>query len=117
MTMYEIYIGDIDNFDWDGDWEGNTPGMMGPLFPPVPESSNVSSQIIEMGGAQVEWGAWVVAVTKSDLLRIIEEWYGGDNWYEDPTQMPHLFEKLQVVKRFVASLKPDKLYGLVNTEW
>jgi hypothetical protein len=43
MTFCSTYIGDLEDpaFKWDGgDWNGNIPSGIGPIFPPEPEPYN-----------------------------------------------------------------------------
>ena len=116
MTMYEAYIGDIDDFDFDGDGEGNCPGRLSPYFPPT-SGDDVFRRVCALNSVQVDWGTYVVAVKKARLLKILEKWYGSHDWYTDPALMPHLYEKLEELKRFVDSLDDKKKYGLVGTEF
>ena len=116
MTDYDAYIGDIDDFDFDGDGEGNCPGRIGPYFPPTP-GDDVFRRVCALNAEQVDWGTYVVVVKKARLLKIINKWYGSDKPFTDPTYMPHLYEKLEELKRFVESLDDKKKYGLVGTEF
>lgn len=115
MTMYEAYIGDIDDFNFDGGREGS-PGRIGPYFPPT-SGDDVFRRVCALNSVQTDWGTYVVVVKKKRLLKIIEKWYGSDNPYTDPTYMPHLYEKLEELKAFVNSLDDKKKYGLVGTEF
>ena len=118
MTYYDAYIGDLDGFNWevpDGS-DINTPKMIGPTFPPLP-SRHSSNFVNIIGGRQVDWGAWVLEVTKVELLKILDDWYGDDDWYREGSSMPHLYQNLQEVLRVANSLDEDKKYGLVGTEF
>ena len=67
-------------------------------------------------GKQVDWAGWAAKVTKQELLKFIADVYRGDEWYVDPTIMPHLFENMQTLLAYVRSLPEDGALALVATE-
>lgn len=127
--MYlNVYVGELaegdDPLDWGGTWNGNTPKKRGPSFPPahVPYLREPFLQLKQriadgvFSGKQVDWGAWAAKVSKAQILAFIAEIYGGDPTYEDPNNTPHLYEQMQKLQDYLASLAEDRLYALVGAE-
>ncbi len=122
MTYRDVYIGLLEDpkFSWQsGNWEGNAPDAISPLFPPAMGAFNELIDRIESGayeGKQTDWEAWVAKVSKQQILCFIEDCYAGDRNYTDPTYMPHLYDKMQELLRHVESLDNHKIYALVASE-
>jgi hypothetical protein len=129
ITYRDVYIGELssasDPLDWGGGWNGNVPNATSPMFPPhgigsLPEYP--FSQLIDrissgkFQGKQVDWGGWAAKVTRREILDFIADVYGGDEWYTDPTVMPHLYERMQTLMEYVGSLPEDGTFALVATE-
>lgn len=122
MTYRDVYIGLLEDpkFSWQsGNWEGNAPDAISPLFPPAMGAFNELIDRIESGayeGKQTDWGAWVAKVSKQQILGFIEDCYGQDRYYTDPKYMPHLYDKIQELLRRIESLDEHKTYALVASE-
>jgi hypothetical protein len=128
MTYHSVYIGRLsdhdDPLDWRGTWQfGNTPGMITPYFPPAHGYAqpfrSLTSKIDtgELSGKQVDWGAWAANVSKGDIIKFITEAYAGNDWYEDPNVMPHLYEQLQAVLTIARALPDSERFALVAEEF
>jgi len=115
MTFFDVYVGEPsggdDPLDWGGDPSvGNTPNAISPLFPPSGAYGGAFWVLIdkirrgEFTGKKVDWGAWAAQVSKQQIRDFIEEPYRGNDWYTDPTLMPHLYQKKQALSAFVESL-------------
>ena len=118
MTICDTYIGVLDSpgFSWDdGDWSGNAPAALSPLFPPEENHYHgdfhawVKATGIEC--RQTDYGCWVARVTKAQLREYLAAVYG-------PTRdLPWVGNRLQAVEAFVGGLDDDRVYALVATEW
>jgi hypothetical protein len=122
MSFLDVYIGDLSDpsFRWDGgDWNGNVPTRLSPFFP---DGSKIQKEVIERidagvyDGKQTDWGGHVARVTKQQIRDLIQDHYGKNEWYKDPSPMPHMLEALNEVRKFVESLDDNNLYALVTTE-
>lgn len=122
--MYlDVYIGDLDDpsFSWDGgNWEGNAPHRESPFFPSGREAFWRLMRKIDSGelpGKQVDWGAWVARVTRREIEAFIKECYGAARLYQERGEvLGHLYDQLQELRRYVASLEDGKEYALVASE-
>ncbi len=126
MTMCSMYVGDLEKFDWRGDWNGNLPPRLTPPFPPMAGNYHYHSKFeewVEKTGvfsAQVDFDGYVAKVTKAQILKLIAECYDSDPSYTNPKKMlrwegkAYLVEKLDALKRAVAGLEDDREYGLVS---
>ena len=124
MTLTNVYIGALsegpDPLDWGRDPNvGNTPGRLGPFFPPARANEFlVLTRKIDAGalpGKQVDWGAFAANVTKQEIAAFMDDLYKDDRTYVDPLYMPHLYPKLGELRAFVATL-PEGRYALVAVE-
>lgn len=122
MSYLDVYIGDLNDpdFRWEGgNWSGNVPTRRSPFFP---DGSELQRQVIDRidtgiyDGKQTDWGGHVARVTKQQIQDLIEDHYGKNQWYIDPSPMPHMLGALNEVRAFVDSLDDKKLYALVTTE-
>lgn len=95
MTFYDTYIGDLDEpvFKWEGgNWDGNLPAPIGPLFPPY-RGSYLFGGFFEWVKScrceyrQTDWGRWVAKVTKKQIQEFIVRCYGADESYNDQKKM------------------------------
>ncbi len=109
-----------DPLDWGRDPNiGNTPPRLGPFFPPA--KSGEFFQLIgkiksgALSGEKIDWGAFAANVTKQDIHDFIDELYEGDKTYSDPCYAPHLYPKLNELRRFIDAL-PEGRYALVAVE-
>lgn len=126
MTYLDVFVGELadgdDPLDWGGSWKGsNTPTKSGPFFPPDRHGKafwQVQEAVEQkrLPGKQVDWGAWAAIASKEYILEFIENLYRGDPWYEDPSEMPHLYAQLQEVLDYVRSLPDGRDYALVACE-
>lgn len=126
MTIYEGYIGSLDdpNFKWEGgNWSGNIPTSISPNLPPLPNSSEnlyfKVADLIESGrcpGKKTEWGAYVAVVTKSQLQTIFSEWYGANGSLLKNSDYEHWHPNYIKVMEFVSRLEEQTPYALVGTE-
>ena len=123
MTIHNVYVGDLadPNFRWEGgDWDGNVPRPLGPSFAggDFRMYAAVMHAIREgrYEGKQTDFGGWVAKVRRQHILDLIEELYGRDPWYTDPSKMPHLYMQLRELRAFVHSLDPAAIYALVAWE-
>lgn len=110
---YDVYIGRLDDptFLWEGgNWNGNVPARIGPLFPVVGYYKPFWEVIkrIEDGtfvGKQTDWGAWVARVSQNDIRKFIKEMVGDlapESW--------------QGLNAFVENLDAGEEYALVACE-
>jgi hypothetical protein len=126
MTYLDVYVGELSNgpdpLDWGGTWNGNTPDRSSPYFPPLSPHGKAFRRVqdmIERGkfpGKQVDWGAWAGRASKAQILKFIEELYGGHDWYRPGSSMPHLNEQFQELLAYVNTLREDKEYALIACE-
>lgn len=121
MTFRDAYIGDLDapGFRWEGgNWSGNSPTALGPLFPPMGGNQSAFDKVRELvaagdlPGKQTDWGCWVVKVSKAQLRELITQWYAGAN-----APMEHLRFRLRELQDFVEQLDDSALYGLCADEF
>ena len=129
MSFRDVYVGDLEdpNFDLEnGNWSGNFPEQLSPLFPAMGGDSNtwgVYSNVYalsksgELPAAQTDWGCWVVIVTRDQLLKYLDEWYGDGpihppDWTIDEGETREDNE----IRLFVRNLDPKKNYALVALE-
>ena len=110
MTYCSTYIGDLDHpeFKWEGgDWNGNIPPRLGPVFPPGPAHyhSTFYAWVDKVGvvNKQTDFDGWVARVTQPQILDFIEFCYG----LEITDAVEHLIN-------FVHTLDDAKEYGLVS---
>lgn len=114
MTFYDAYIGSLEDpkFSWSGgDWQGDIPEPIGPLFPPTQRSRGYSSNAfgeilarINEGafeGKQVDWGAWVAKADKEQLRSFVDDLYPA--------------RQTKALRRFIDGLDDDK-YAFVASE-
>ena len=113
MTYCSTYIGDLDcpGFEWEGgDWNGNIPGRVGPLFPPAVGHyhQKFHAWVNESGVVckQTDFGGWVARVTRQQLLDFISYCYG-----------PSKTDAIERLIDFIGSLDDSKEYGLVAEEF
>ena len=115
MTVCVVYVGNLDGFDWEGDWNGNVPAQLSPDFPPMSGSYNSTfHDWVKANGVtcqQTDFGGWVARVTKSQIADFITETYHVDD------MLPWLVPRVIELKRFVSTLQETCTYGLVATEW
>jgi hypothetical protein len=110
MTYCSTYIGDLDHpeFKWEGgDWSGNIPPRLGPVFPPGPKHFHATfdAWVGQTGviNKQTDFDGWVARVTKPQLLEFIAFCYGEE-----------VTEAVQTLIAFVNKLDETKEYGLVS---
>lgn len=117
MTICEVFVGDLEDptFKWnDGNWNGNIPGRLSPIFPPLPGHYNhtfdewVASTGVE--SKQTDFGGRVARVTKSQIEQFVASAYRDD----DRTRHRESFVELT---QTIAALDDHRTYGLVATEW
>jgi len=117
--MYlDVYISDLEGFDWDdtSEWNtGHTPKKISVLFP---SARNLYYELIEkiksgeLQGKQTDWGASVSKVNKNNIKMIIEKYYE-----ENPLgKFQHLQQELTELNKQVEALDDKKMYGLVCSE-
>ena len=118
MTICDVYVGDLKDpkFRWkDGDWSGNVPARLSPEFPPLHPHYNAPFHAwVKANGVaceQTDFGGWVARVTKSQILEFITEAYRGNE------ELPWVANRLPELRRFVETLRENREYGLVATEW
>ena len=126
MTYRYVYVGELtdrpDPLDWGGDPNvGNIPKMRCPDFPPSGPLEPWGRVLDMIGrgetpGKQVDWGAWAGRASKAQILTLIEEVYGEDEWYGPSSSMPHLFRRFQELVAYVNALPDHKEYALVACE-
>ena len=116
MTFYDAYIADIEGQDWTT-ISDDLPTRIGPYFPALVGGGHMYGVIRSMDSTQVEWGGWMIRVSKKDIIRILDECYGRNKSYSPQSELPHLYEKFQELSKFVDSLEEDHEYGLVGTEF
>ena len=122
MPIHNVYIGDLSDpsFKWEGgDINGNVPKALSAGFPDCYHLYFKLIRLIEerrFEGRQTDFGGFVAKVKKKDIEELLTEWYVDKAWFKDPAQSPALNQELETLKRFVASLDEDTIYGLVGTE-
>jgi hypothetical protein len=115
MAFLDVYIGSLDE-PLDGDWNGNVPSPLSPLFPhPAPFWAVVRG--IESGryhGKQTDFAGWTAEVTKAEIERLIADSYpdAENSW----TSSPHLILEYAALLEFVGGLDATKRYALVAVE-
>jgi hypothetical protein len=67
----------------------------------------------ELPGEQLKRGAFVGKASKAQILELIEELYGGYDWYRPGT---HLYAQAQELVAYVNVLLDDKEYALVASD-
>ena len=109
MTFCSTYLGDLEDptFKWDGgDWNGNIPSSIGPIFPPEPEHYNGRFhswvEKARVPCKQTDFDGWVARVNKQQILEYISYCYGEDD-----------SARLRKLIKFVNTLDDSKIYGLV----
>jgi len=122
VSYFDVYIGDLGDasFRWDGgDWNGNVPVPISPFFP---EGGRVWAALVDRiddgtyDGKQTDFGGYVAKVTKQQIIQFIHEQYTNHDWYRSSGPMPHMYERLQELRRFVDTLDDRKQHALVATE-
>lgn len=117
MTCYDAYIGDLEDpgFLWEGgEWNGNMPRRLGPLFPSIDHAS--LSRFIEWAEGegcvfrQADWGCHIARVDKRQLLNFMDFFYGP------PPDGKKAGGRASHVREFIESLDDEKVYGLVHLE-
>jgi hypothetical protein len=69
----------------------------------------------EYRGEQVDWGAWVARVSKSQLQALIHGMYDHDPTYGPKSTLPHIASQLTDLRSYVDGLQ-DGEYALVACE-
>jgi len=117
MTICEVYVGDLDDlkFKWKGgNWNGNIPTRLSPIFPPLPRNYNSTFEtwVSSTGVAprQTDFGGQVAQVTRSHIIDFIDQSYRSERSPQAQARINHL-------SNFVNTLEEDQLYALVATEW
>jgi hypothetical protein len=110
MTYCSTYIGDLDHpeFKWEGgDWNGNIPPRLGPVFPPGPKHYHATFDAwVDQAGVinkQTDFDGWVARVTQPQILDFIEFCYGLE-----------ITDAVEQLINFVHTLDDAKEYGLVS---
>lgn len=117
MTICEVFVGDLDDptFKWKcGDWNGNLPARLSPVFPPLPGNYNRAyDDWVAAAGVpsqQTDFGGHVAQVTRSQIFDFIANGYKTS---EALTANPAVDDLLTYIEKLDAS----RVYGLVATEW
>jgi hypothetical protein len=117
MTVCEVFVGDLKDptFKWDGgNWNGNIPARLSPIFPPLPGNYNRTYEewVAKVGAKskQTDFGGQVAKVTKSQIEQFVATVYRDD----DRARHTESFAELAAV---IAALDDKQTYGLVATEW
>ena len=129
MTHRDVYLGNANdpNFDVVGNWAGNFPRRIGPLWPRQKQSETfdqwgVYSEIVaramsrQYEGCMTDWGCWVTLMTRSELLEFIEECYGDRPVYPPEWTIRGKNPEDYEIRAFVRSLDPEQKYYLVARE-
>jgi hypothetical protein len=118
MTDCSVYVGRLSDrrFKWDGgDWNGNVPRSISPVFPLARDHySAVFHSWVRNTGVeckQTDFGGWVAKVTKAQIEDYVRFCYQGQ---ED---LPWVAQELPELRAWIATLKPKMLYALVATEF
>ena len=117
MTICEVYVGDLRDpcFKWEGgNWNGNIPARLSPIFPPLPGNYNraYDTWVSSAGVAsrQTDFGGHVAQVTRSHIIDFVDQSYQGE-------RSPEARARINDLRNFVNTLEADQLYALVATEW
>jgi hypothetical protein len=110
MTYCSTYIGDLEDpeFKWEGgDWNGNIPPRLSPVFPPGPAHyhSTFDAWVDQAGvtSKQTDFDGWMARVSKPQILDFIEFCYGRE-----------ITDAVEKLINFVHTLDDAKEYGLVS---
>ncbi|WP_144460890.1 hypothetical protein [Siminovitchia fortis] len=104
----EIFIGNLDDPDFDygqGDWSGNCPSRISPFFPKPHNAFSYLIDLIGSGrieGRQTDWGTWVAPLYPSEIVKLMEGLYEGDD--------------LRYIVEIANQLIADQKYALVACE-
>ena len=132
MPICDVYLGVEDTqFSWEPSDEAyrslNLPRRLGPWFPasPTVPRFTLSSEVVDRindgryAGAKVDWGGWAAKVHRSDILKLVAEFYPGDFRYPSPPEFPNMYAHLDAAlvkfEAFLATLE-DRDYLLVASE-
>jgi len=117
MTICEVYVGDLKDptFKWrGGNWNGNIPARLSPMFPPLPGNYNRTYEAwVTKNGVeskQADFGGQVAQVTRSQIIHFITQSYQSEC-------SPEARARINDLSNFVNTLEEDQLYALVATEW
>lgn len=117
MTICEVFVGDLDDptFQWEGgNWQGNIPARLSPVFPPLPGNYNRAyDEWVAAAGVpskQTDFGGHVAQVTRSQILEFIASSYRTS---ETLTTNPVIDDLLTYIEK----LDGNRVYGLIATEW
>jgi len=125
MTYYDAYIGDLGDPSFQethGNWNGNAPRRLGPLFPLIRHDSfDRSTEWAKNEGCvfqQADWGCQVTKVDKAQLMRFMDFYYGPAPPTTDNGSMTKGRSKGKAshVRAFIQTLDDNKCYGLVFLE-
>lgn len=128
MSVFQMYIGDLDDpdFVWDPDDEtyqiGNAPRAIGQNLPFSRGLGYMAFNLInkigagEYEGRQVDWGCWVARVTRAQIVDFIHEYYVWWQLYDRHDDADSFDECAEILK-CVINLDPGKYYGLVAFEF
>lgn len=125
MSIFKVYIGDLDDPAFQGKDEGNfiihSPR---PLSPDLPLGDGYLAFSLvckigsgELSGAQTHAGCWVARVTRAQIVHFIYEYYIWWQLYhhsEDSAASP--LDECAEILHTVKNLDPGKYYGLVACE-
>ena len=111
----DVYIGTLDDpaFRWEGgNWSGNIPARISPVFPAVnykPFFELITR--IENGtyiGKRTDWAGWAARVSKADVKKFIEEMAANF--------VPETSDSMRELDTFVENLNSNEEYALVACE-
>jgi hypothetical protein len=125
MTCLDVYVCDLtsaktaaDSAVNPFDWPRKTTS---PFFPPLTPNAywRVRDLIRQeaVPGQQVSQLEWCAYVTKADLARYLEEWYGPNETYGPNSTMPWLRDRLDTLREFIMALDDAGEYALVADEF
>ncbi|MBK9442380.1 MAG: hypothetical protein IPN53_14195 [Comamonadaceae bacterium] len=117
MTICEVYVGDLKDpkFKWQaGNWNGNLPARLSPVFPALPGNYNRTYEawVTKVGvlSKQADFGGQVAKVTKLQILDFIASSYTRED-------SPEMQARIHDLTQFVNSLDECQPFALVATEW
>lgn len=125
MPYTDVYIADIDGFNWDA---GHAPHRESPFVPQGGKLFDSLIKRIESGdlqGKKVDWGAWVAIMKKDQIAAIVTKHINGaisepstcistNKVSKQIAQQEQ--DQIDDIYRFIEALEPDKDYGVVCAE-
>ena len=125
--LLDVYISELEGYDFDGDFRiGNSPGPWSEFFPQPSGGSRHFYEVkrrVDDGrfkGRQVDWGCWVAIVTREQIWEYVADIYGErfkdllERYTEE--SYAHLRKSINELMDFIDKLEDGKEYLLAASE-